>query len=92
MRQHICLAPWIGPVMVSPQAPEHGEGKKLTEFFSAQLLADAAAAGRGMQTKKVGHEEAKFSHDKLTDKNARWLFFQAAYEEILHETGGEFLN
>lgn len=58
---------------------------------SAQLLADAAAQGRGIKTKIIGHEEAKFSHDKLVDENIRWMFFQPAYEELLEETGGKFL-
>lgn len=57
----------------------------------AQLLADAAAKRREIKTKIIGHEEAKFSHDKLVGKDIRWMFFQPAYEEILHETRGEFL-
>ncbi|RVX74355.1 hypothetical protein B0A52_01480 [Exophiala mesophila] len=57
----------------------------------AQLLVDAAAQGRGIKTKIVGDKEAKFSHDKLVDKNIRWMFFQPAYEELLEETGGAFL-
>ena len=60
-------------------------------MLAAQLLADAAAKGRGIKTKIIGHEGAKFSHDKLVDKDIRWMFFQPAYEELLHETRGEFL-
>ena len=62
-----------------------------TNATTAQLLADAAAKGRGISTKIIGHEEAKFSHDKLTGKDVRWMFFQPSYEELLHETRGEFL-
>jgi len=52
---------------------------------------DAAAKGRGISTKIIGHEEAKFSHEKLVSKDVRWMFFQPSYEELLHETRGEFL-
>jgi hypothetical protein len=61
------------------------------DHFVAQLMADAAAKGRGIETKIIGEEEAKFSHDKLVGKDIRWMFFQPSYEEILHETRGEFL-
>jgi hypothetical protein len=65
--------------------------KDQTNRRVAQLMADAAAKGREIQTKIIGEDEAKFSHDKLVGKDIRWMFFQPSYEEILHETRGEFL-
>jgi hypothetical protein len=67
------------------------ERRPVTNVRAAQLMADAAAKGRGIETKIIGHEEAKFSHDNLVGKDVRWMFFQPSYEEILHETRGEFL-
>ena len=57
----------------------------------AQLLADAAAAGRGIKPTIIDDEDAKFTHDSLCGEDMRYLMFQPAYEEILESSKGEFL-
>jgi ribulose-5-phosphate 4-epimerase/fuculose-1-phosphate aldolase len=59
---------------------------------AAQLLADAAAAGRGIKTTLIDDEDAKFTHDALCGEDLRYLMFATAYEEILKSTGGDFLH
>lgn len=44
----------------------------------AQLLADAAAAGRGTKTLKVGHEQATYSRSVYTDEMT-YIMFQSWY-------------
>ncbi|KAI8649625.1 Aldolase-II domain-containing protein [Fusarium keratoplasticum] len=46
--------------------------------IQAQLLADAAAAGRGTPTIKVGHEEAQFTRRLYTDEMEN-IMFQSWY-------------
>jgi ribulose-5-phosphate 4-epimerase/fuculose-1-phosphate aldolase len=59
---------------------------------AAQLLADAAAAGRGIKPTIIDDEDAKYTHDVLCGEDIRYLMFAPAYEEILHSTNGDFLN
>ena len=59
---------------------------------TAQLLADAAAAGRGIKPTIIDDEDAKYTHDALCGEDIRYLMFAPAYEEILHSTKGDFLN
>jgi ribulose-5-phosphate 4-epimerase/fuculose-1-phosphate aldolase len=58
---------------------------------AAQLLADAAAAGRGIKPTLIDDEDAKFTYDSLRGEDMRYLGFAPAYEEILEESKGEFL-
>jgi len=59
---------------------------------AAQLLADAAAAGRGIKPTIIDDEDAKFTHDALTcSADMRYLMFAPAYEEIMASSKGEFL-
>lgn len=58
---------------------------------AAQLLADAAAAGRGIKPTIIDDEDAKYTHDVLAGEDIRYLSFVPAYEEILASTKGEFL-
>jgi ribulose-5-phosphate 4-epimerase/fuculose-1-phosphate aldolase len=58
---------------------------------AAQLLADAAAAGRGIKPTIIDDEDAKFTHDSLAGEDIRYLMFAPAYEEILESTNGDFL-
>jgi ribulose-5-phosphate 4-epimerase/fuculose-1-phosphate aldolase len=57
----------------------------------AQLLADAAAAGRGIKPTIIDDEDAKFTHDSLCGEDLRYMMFAPAYEEIMHSTKGDFL-
>ena len=45
--------------------------------IQAQLVADAAAAGRGTQTLKIGHEEADYTRSVYTDE-MEYIMFQPA--------------
>lgn len=56
-----------------------------------QLLADAAAAGRGIKPTIIDDEDAKFTHDSLCGEDTRYLRFASAYEEIMRSTKGDFL-
>lgn len=46
--------------------------------IQAQLLADAACAGRGSTTIKVGHEEAEYTRNTYNDEMV-YIMFQSAY-------------
>jgi ribulose-5-phosphate 4-epimerase/fuculose-1-phosphate aldolase len=45
--------------------------------IQAQLLADAACAGRGTQTVKVSHEEAEYTRNVYNDEMV-YIMFQSA--------------
>ncbi|BFZ56817.1 hypothetical protein PYCC9005_003865 [Savitreella phatthalungensis] len=57
----------------------------------AQLLADAAAAGRGIKTKPIGEEEAVYTHAEISSHAASYMQFQPEYQLILHDTNGDFM-
>jgi ribulose-5-phosphate 4-epimerase/fuculose-1-phosphate aldolase len=57
----------------------------------AQLLADAAAAGRGIKRTIIDEADARFTHDSLCGEDIRYLMFAPAYEEIMETSKGEFL-
>ncbi|KIW79871.1 hypothetical protein Z517_06486 [Fonsecaea pedrosoi CBS 271.37] len=56
--------------------------------IQAQLLADAAAAGRGTKTIKVGHEEAEFTRKTYNDEMV-YIMFQSAFEDVIRASNGE---
>jgi hypothetical protein len=47
--------------------------------IEAQLMADAAAAGRGTKTVKVSHEQATYTRNVYTDEMT-YIMFQSWYE------------
>lgn len=51
-------------------------------------MADAAAAGNGYETIKVGHEEAEYTR-KVYNDELEYITFQPAFEEIVWESKGE---
>jgi ribulose-5-phosphate 4-epimerase/fuculose-1-phosphate aldolase len=57
----------------------------------SQLLADAAAAGKGIKTCVIDDEDAAFTYASLENATTRYLMFSPAYEEILESTKGDFL-
>jgi ribulose-5-phosphate 4-epimerase/fuculose-1-phosphate aldolase len=59
---------------------------------AAQLLADAAAAGRGIKATVIDDEDAKFTHDALCGEDIRYMQFQPAYEDVMESSGGAFLK
>ncbi len=59
----------------------------LEKCCHAQLLADAAAAGRGGITVKVNHEDALFSFNVLGNEKAGWFSAKPTFDMMEHESG-----
>jgi ribulose-5-phosphate 4-epimerase/fuculose-1-phosphate aldolase len=64
----------------------------LEKCCHAQLLADAAAGGRGGETKKIGDEEAKFTYKTVGSPLAGWFSAKPLFDMIAIETRSEFLS
>lgn len=64
----------------------------LEKCCRAQLMADAAAAGRGGQTVKIGDEEARFTYKTVGTPAAGWFSAKPLFDLIERETGGEYLQ
>lgn len=58
----------------------------------AQLLADAAAGGRGGETVKIGEEEAMFTYKTVGSPRAGWFSAKPLFDVIHKETGGDYLE
>jgi len=58
----------------------------------AQLLADAAASGRGGATVKIGDEEARFTYKTVGTPLAGWFSAKPLFDLIHKETGGDYLD
>ena len=58
----------------------------------AQLMADAAAAGRGGETRKVGDEEAEYTAKLIGRPVAGWFSAKPLFDVIEKETGGDYLQ
>lgn len=64
----------------------------LEKCCHAQLLADAAAAGRGGETVKIGNEEAKYTHGTVGSRQAGWFSAKPLFDLIHKETNGDYLD
>lgn len=64
----------------------------LDKCCHAQLLADAAAAGRGGATKKIGDEEAQYTYNAVGTPLAGWFSAKPLFDLIHKETGGDYLE
>ncbi|KAI0868838.1 class II aldolase and Adducin domain-containing protein [Hypoxylon argillaceum] len=60
----------------------------LERCCQAQLLADAAAAGRGGATVKVADEEAAFTYKTVGAEVAGWFSAKPTFDIMEHEAGG----
>lgn len=58
----------------------------------AQLLADAAAGGRGHQTVKIDDEDAEFTYKAVGSPFAGWFSAKPLFDLIHKETNGDYLN
>ncbi|KAF2690260.1 arad-like aldolase/epimerase [Lentithecium fluviatile CBS 122367] len=58
----------------------------------AQLLADAAAAGRGSTTVKITDEDAEFTYNTVGTPMAGWFSAKPLFDVIHNETGGDYLK
>ncbi|KAI9786559.1 MAG: hypothetical protein M1816_007883 [Peltula sp. TS41687] len=57
-----------------------------------QLMADAAAGGRGMVTTKVGDAEAEYTYKTIGSPVAGWFSAKPMFDLIHRETDGDYLN
>lgn len=64
----------------------------LDKCCRAQLLADAAAAGRGGATIKIGDEEAAFTYKAVGTPLAGWFSAKPLFDLIHKETNGDYLE
>jgi len=58
----------------------------------AQLLADAAATGRGGQTVKIDEVDAAFTYKTVGTPKAGWFSAKPLFDVIHAETKGEYLE
>ncbi|PLB36885.1 class II aldolase/adducin family protein [Aspergillus candidus] len=63
----------------------------LEKCCHAQLLADAAAAGRGGATIKIDDADAAFTYKTVGTPKAGWFSAKPLFDVIYKETGGEYL-
>lgn len=64
----------------------------LESLCRIQLLADAAAGGRGIKTIKAGDKEAAFTHQAIGSHMAGWAQAQPYFDQIHEKTGGAYLQ
>lgn len=64
----------------------------LEKCCHAQLMADAAAAGRGGETVKIGDKEAAFTYKTVGTPTAGWFSAKPLFDVVHKETGGEYLE
>lgn len=62
----------------------------LDKCCHSQLLADAAAAGRGGETAKIGDEDAAVTYKTVGTTMAGWFSGKPLFDVIHHETGGSY--
>jgi ribulose-5-phosphate 4-epimerase/fuculose-1-phosphate aldolase len=58
----------------------------------AQLMADAAAAGRGGATVKIAEEDAQFTYNTVGTPMAGWFSAKPLFDVIHKETNGDYLE
>lgn len=64
----------------------------LEKCCKAQLLADAAAAGRGGQTIKINEEDAAFTYKTVGSPAAGWFSAKPLFDLVHKESGGDYLG
>ena len=64
----------------------------LEKCCHAQLMADAAAAGRGGQTVKINEEDAAFTYKSVGTPRAGWFSAKPAFDIMAKEVGDEYLQ
>ncbi|KAG9236413.1 class II aldolase/adducin N-terminal [Amylocarpus encephaloides] len=63
----------------------------LEKCCHAQLIADAAAAGRGGTTVKIGEEEAAYTYKTVGTELAGWFGAKPTFDVMTHEAGEGYL-
>lgn len=64
----------------------------LEKSCHAQLLADAAAAGRGAETCKIGEAEAEYTKKTVGTPRAGWFSAKPLFDVIHKETNGDYME
>lgn len=64
----------------------------LEKCCQAQLLADAAAGGRGERTIQIGEQEAAYTHKTVGSPRAGWFSAKPLFDVIHKETKGDYLE
>lgn len=64
----------------------------LDKCCHAQLLADAAAGGRGEKPVVVGDEEARFTYKTIGTPQAGWFSAKPTFDVLYKETNGDYLD
>ncbi|KAI3331554.1 class II aldolase and Adducin domain-containing protein [Xylariaceae sp. AK1471] len=62
----------------------------LEKCCHAQLMADAAAGGRGGETVKVSDEEAAFTYKTIGSEVAGWFSAKPTFDMMEHESGNDY--
>lgn len=64
----------------------------LEKCCHAQLMADAAAGGRGGETVKIGEEEAQYTKKTVGSTMAGYFSAKPLFDVIHKETNGDYLE
>ncbi|KIW93804.1 uncharacterized protein Z519_05119 [Cladophialophora bantiana CBS 173.52] len=64
----------------------------LEKCCHAQLMADAAAAGRGGATVKIDDEDAAFTYKSVGTPRAGWFSAKPLFDVMIQECGDEYLQ
>lgn len=64
----------------------------LEKCCHAQLMADAAAGGRGHETIKIGDEDAAFTYKTIGTPIAGWFSAKPTFDMIEKECGSDYLQ
>ena len=64
----------------------------LEKCCHAQLMADAAAGGRGGETVKINEEDAAFTYKSVGTPRAGWFSAKPAFDVMAKEVGDEYLQ
>jgi ribulose-5-phosphate 4-epimerase/fuculose-1-phosphate aldolase len=62
----------------------------LEKCCHAQLLADAAAGGRGGETVKINEEDAEFTYKTVGTEGAGWFSAKPTFDMMEHEAGVDY--
>ena len=64
----------------------------LEKCCHSQLLADAAAGGKGISTLKIDEEDAAFTYKSVGTPRAGWFSAKPAFDVMIKEVGDEYLQ
>jgi len=64
----------------------------LEKCCHSQLLADAAAGGKGISTLKIDDEDAAFTYKSVGTPRAGWFSAKPAFDVMIKEIGDEYLQ